>query len=112
MSTSPVSRTLTARLRGAAKRYPVVTLAGPRQSGKTTLVRATFPAKTWVSLEDPDVRTFAHDDPRGFLARYADGAIFDEVQRAPIRDVSSSPGRGTSRFRPTSAKRSQAAPLS
>lgn len=83
MSTKSIPRTLAARLRGAAKRHPLVTLTGPRQSGKTTLARATFPAKPWVSLEDPDVRSFALEDPRGFLARHIEGAIFDEVQRAP-----------------------------
>ena len=51
--------------------------------GKTTLVRDTFPDKPYLSLENPDMRLFANEDPRGFLARYPDGAIFDEVQRAP-----------------------------
>ncbi|MDO8836490.1 MAG: ATP-binding protein [Vicinamibacterales bacterium] len=66
-----------------AKTFPVVTVTGPRQAGKTTLCRAAFPDKPYVSLEPPDVRQFAHDDPRGFLAQYADGAIIDEVQRVP-----------------------------
>ncbi|MCS6785894.1 MAG: ATP-binding protein [Thiobacillaceae bacterium] len=67
----------------AAAEYPVVTILGPRQSGKTTLARLTFPGKPWVSLEDPDVRLAAQTDPRGFLAQYAGGAILDEVQRVP-----------------------------
>ena len=67
----------------AAKRFPVVTLTGPRQSGKTTLARTTFPAKTYVSLEAPDTREAATTDPRRFLAGFPQGAILDEVQRAP-----------------------------
>ena len=63
--------------------YPVVAITGPRQSGKTTLVRAMFGDRPFVSLEDLDERSFATDDPRGFLARFPDGAVLDEVQRAP-----------------------------
>lgn len=66
-----------------ASQYPVVTLTGPRQSGKTTLARAVFPALPYVSLEDPDVRRFALEDPRGFFADLPGGAILDEIQRAP-----------------------------
>ena len=68
------------RLAGA---FPIVAVTGPRQSGKTTLVRAVFAAKPYVSLEDPAERAFAAEDPRGFLGRFADGAIFDEAQRWP-----------------------------
>jgi len=60
--------------------YPVVTLTGPRQSGKTTLCRAAFPDKPYISLEPLETRSFALEDPRGFLAQYPDGAILDEVQ--------------------------------
>jgi uncharacterized protein len=63
--------------------YPVVTITGPRQSGKTTLARAAFPGKPYVSLESPDEREFAATDPRGFLARWPEGAIIDEVQHVP-----------------------------
>ena len=63
--------------------FPIVAVTGPRQSGKTTLVRAVFAAKPYVSLEDPAERAFAAEDPRGFLGRFADGAIFDEAQRWP-----------------------------
>jgi predicted AAA+ superfamily ATPase len=66
-----------------ARQYPVVTLTGPRQSGKTTLARTVFPEKPYVTLEDPDVRRYATEDPRGFLAAYRGGAILDEVQRTP-----------------------------
>ena len=62
---------------------PVVTLTGPRQSGKTTLCRALFPEHTYRTLEDPDIRGFAVDDPIGFLAGLPDGAVIDEIQRAP-----------------------------
>ena len=62
---------------------PVLAITGPRQSGKTTLARALFADKPYVTLEDPDERSFAESDPRGFLARFPEGAIFDEVQRCP-----------------------------
>jgi predicted AAA+ superfamily ATPase len=61
----------------------VATLTGPRQSGKTTLAKATQSQKPYCSLEDPDERRLALEDPRGFLARFPDGAVLDEVQRAP-----------------------------
>ena len=81
--------------------YPVLTLTGPRQSGKTTLCRALFPSKPYVTLEDPDVRRFAEEDPRGFLAGLSAGAVIDEIQRAPqlpsylqsVVDADASPGR-------------------
>ena len=63
--------------------YPIIAITGPRQSGKTTLARAAFPHKPYVSLEDIDQRELASQDPRGFLGRYPDGAVLDEVQRTP-----------------------------
>lgn len=66
-----------------ARGYPVLAITGPRQSGKTTLARAVFPDKRYVSLEDPDERAFADEDARGFLQRFPDGAILDEAQRCP-----------------------------
>jgi predicted AAA+ superfamily ATPase len=78
-----VPRSARETLSSAARGYPVVLVTGPRQSGKTTLARATFPGHAYASLEDPDVRRFAESDPRGFLAQYSDGALLDEVQRAP-----------------------------
>ncbi|MBP8296425.1 MAG: ATP-binding protein [Burkholderiales bacterium] len=70
-------------LQRLARGFPIVALTGPRQSGKTTLARACFGGKTYVSLENPDEREFAERDPRRFLQRFADGAILDEVQRCP-----------------------------
>lgn len=78
-----IDRNIAALLVKLANQYPVLTLIGPRQSGKTTLVKALFPGKPYVTLEDPDLRRFASDDPRGFLTQYSGGAIFDEIQRAP-----------------------------
>ena len=75
-------RHLAPALGAAAERYPAVTLTGPRQSGKTTLVRATFPNHRYLSLEAPDTRSRAITDPRGFLSG-DDSMILDEVQRAP-----------------------------
>lgn len=63
--------------------FPVISLTGPRQSGKSTLVKHTFPDYRYVSFEDPDVYETALDDPRSFLARYDNHVIFDEVQRIP-----------------------------
>ena len=62
-----LKRALTKKLKEAAKQYPVVTLTGPRQSGITTLVKITFPDYDYRSLEDPDHRAFALEDPRRFL---------------------------------------------
>lgn len=78
-----IERDLADRLRDAAAGFPCVTLTGPRQSGKSTLCRAVFPDLPYASLEAPDVRSFASDDPRGFLAGFPDGAVIDEVQRCP-----------------------------
>jgi len=78
-----ISRHLTKKLKAAARDYPVVTVTGPRQSGKTTLVRAAFPRHRYASLEDPDARAFAMEDPRGFLGQFRGRVILDEVQRVP-----------------------------
>lgn len=78
-----IERTLKNKLLELTKKYPIVTLTGPRQSGKSTLLRHSFPEYKYVSLEDPDVRLFATDDPRGFLSTYPDKTIIDEAQRVP-----------------------------
>jgi predicted AAA+ superfamily ATPase len=66
-----------------ARGFPIVAITGPRQSGKTTLARQTFPDKPYLSLEDPDVLALAESDPRGLLASNPHGAVLDEAQRAP-----------------------------
>jgi len=78
-----IRRDLAKRVLAAAGKYPVVTVTGPRQSGKTTLVRALFRDCPYVSLESPDERAFALEDPRGFLARFKGRVILDEAQKAP-----------------------------
>jgi len=78
-----IKREVEPALRELLKGFPVVTVTGPRQSGKTTLTQTVFSGKPYVSLEDPDVRQMALDDPRGFLGRFPDGGVLDEVQRAP-----------------------------
>ena len=77
------SRLLTSYIQQLATKYPVVTLLGPRQSGKTTLVRAAFPQKPYVNMENPENRALATLDPRSFMESYPDGAILDEIQRTP-----------------------------
>jgi uncharacterized protein len=78
-----IVRTLETALRKAARVSPAVAVTGPRQSGKTTLCRSTFPESAYVSLEPLDTREFARTDPRGFLRTYPGPAVLDEVQRAP-----------------------------
>lgn len=70
-------------LRDLVQKYPVVTVTGPRQSGKTVLCRMVFPEKPYFNLENPDTRKFAQEDPRGFLNELPDGAVLDEIQRTP-----------------------------
>lgn len=96
-----LTRSITPTLLRLATSFPVVAMTGPRQSGKTTLARAQFADKPYVSLEDPIERAFANEDPRGFLARFTQGAVFDEAQRWPdlfshlqgMVDVDRQPGR-------------------
>ena len=78
-----IPRNAEATIRRLADGYPVVAVTGPRQSGKTTLVRSLFADRPYVSLEDLDERDFATQDPRAFLARFPKGAVLDEVQRTP-----------------------------
>ena len=77
------NRLIILELKSLAESYPVVTVIGPRQSGKTTLVRFSFQDKPYVNLEAIDVHGMAKSDPRGFLDRYPNGAILDEIQRVP-----------------------------
>jgi len=66
-----------------SRQYPVITITGPRQSGKTTLVQKLFSDKKYFNLENPDQREFALSDPRAFLNEIKEGAILGEIQRAP-----------------------------
>ncbi|MBN8681377.1 MAG: ATP-binding protein [Chitinophagales bacterium] len=78
-----IPRQASGKLLQLAQQFRAVAILGPRQSGKTTLAKACFPEKPYVSLETPTMRRFALEDPVQFLRQYPDGAIFDEIQRAP-----------------------------
>lgn len=76
-------RFASSELESLAKSYPIVTVIGPRQSGKTTLVQHVFSHKPYVNLEALDIQEIARTDPRSFLEKYPEGAILDEIQRVP-----------------------------
>ncbi|NGX35893.1 MAG: hypothetical protein K1000chlam1_00729 [Candidatus Anoxychlamydiales bacterium] len=78
-----LKRNLSKYLKLYLSKYPIVTITGPRQAGKTTLAKKVCPDYKYVSLEDPDIREYAINDPRGFLEEYNNKIIFDEVQQAP-----------------------------
>jgi len=78
-----IEREMTPCVKAVFKKYPVVTITGPRQSGKTTLVKHLFGDKPYVNLEQLENREFAKSDPRGFLRPLREGAVIDEIQRAP-----------------------------
>ncbi|MBX3240350.1 MAG: ATP-binding protein [Chitinophagaceae bacterium] len=78
-----IPRTLTKYIQLQQSKFPVLAVTGPRQSGKTTLLKHLFPEYQYISLENPDNRSFATDDPGGFLATYPEKVILDEVQQAP-----------------------------
>lgn len=78
-----IQRIATFTIKSLAQDFKAIALNGPRQSGKTTLVKMLFPKKPYVSLENPDERNFALADPRAFLSQFPNGAILDEVQRVP-----------------------------
>ncbi len=78
-----IKRQAKAKLQEMAKKFPVITVTGPRQSGKTTLCKQLFSNYRYVSLENPDMRSFAENDPRGFLDEYDGRVILDEVQNTP-----------------------------
>lgn len=78
-----IQRTAKDKLKDLASKFKAVAVTGARQTGKTTLVKQVFKGKPYLSLENPETRNFALEDPRGFLASYPNGAILDEVQRTP-----------------------------
>ncbi|MCK4544495.1 ATP-binding protein, partial [candidate division WOR-3 bacterium] len=78
-----IKRTISSYIRKLSNQYPVITITGPRQSGKTTLAKAIFKNKKYINLEDLEERAFAQSDPKGFLKKIPDGAILDEIQYAP-----------------------------
>ena len=96
-----IARIAENELRALSNQFKAVAVVGPRQSGKTTLTKSCFPEKKYVSLENPDHRRFAQEDPRAFLAQYPEGAILDEAQHIPeifsylqqILDESDKPGQ-------------------
>ncbi|MBC8217304.1 MAG: ATP-binding protein [Planctomycetes bacterium] len=96
-----IIRSIQRELLVCAKEYPSVTILGPRQSGKTTLSKMAFPNHEYCSLEEPDIRRQAQNDPKGLLADFSGGVILDEIQRAPellsylqgIIDENPKPGR-------------------
>ena len=77
------NRFLTSQMQFFATKYPIVTVLGPRQSGKTTLVKKAFHHLPYVNLENIENRLLAKNDPNSFIAKYPNGAVFDEIQRVP-----------------------------
>ena len=78
-----IRRTIEKELITTSREYPVITITGPRQAGKTTLARNTFPNHTYVNLEQPEIRSFALEDPKSFFHRFPPPIIIDEIQRVP-----------------------------
>lgn len=78
-----IKREIVNRIKQYGIKYPVIAVTGPRQSGKTTLLKSAFPDYEYISLENPDNRNFAETDPNGFFRRYSRKIILDEVQRIP-----------------------------
>lgn len=84
MKTKFIEREITPAIKEATEYFPVITITGPRQSGKTTLIKHMFDGLPYYSLENPDIRSFAANDPIAFLSQDARGMILDEVQNVPI----------------------------
>ncbi|MCK4408210.1 MAG: ATP-binding protein [Bacteroidales bacterium] len=78
-----IERQITKKLIYLSTKFPIVTITGPRQSGKTTIIKHIFKDYDYVSLEDPDNRILANTDPRGFLNNHNEKVIFDEIQNVP-----------------------------
>lgn len=83
MPSKYVSRLITDEVLASFKEYPIITISGPRQSGKTTLAKHLFAKLPYYNLESPDIRDLITSDPRAFLRQNQEGAIIDEVQRVP-----------------------------
>src|ERR1700728_2070936 len=96
-----IDRDVEPRLKMLARQFPAIILTGPRQSGKSTVCQKVFANLPYATLESPDVRAFASEDPRGFLKQFPKGAILDEIQNCPqlasylqeIIDREPAPGR-------------------
>jgi predicted AAA+ superfamily ATPase len=78
-----INRVIQDELIALMDEYPVVTLTGPRQSGKTTLAKTTFPAYNYCNLENPEIRKLAETDANAFFQSYSTPVIIDEIQRVP-----------------------------
>lgn len=78
-----IQRHLSSKINALLEKYPIVSITGPRQSGKTTLAKMIRPDYRYVSLENLSIRQFAQSDPQGFLTQYQGGVILDEVQYVP-----------------------------
>jgi len=78
-----IQREITKKLLEISNYYQIITVTGPRQSGKTTLIKDVFKELPYVLLETPDIRQRAQEDPKSFLSNYSKGAIFDEIQNVP-----------------------------
>lgn len=81
--TNMITREILSELKLLLGEYPIVTILGPRQSGKTTLVRDILTGYQYSNLEDPEIRQFATDDPKAYLAQFRSKTIIDEIQRVP-----------------------------
>ena len=78
-----VKRNIIHEINFLKEKYPIVAITGPRQSGKTTLLKDLFPGYKYISLENPSIRRFFNNDPDGFFREYNSYCIFDEAQRVP-----------------------------
>ena len=78
-----IARQIAQPIQKLMTQFPIISVTGPRQSGKTTLLRGMFPEYRYVNFEDPDSRLYFEQDPRGFLREYDNKVVFDEAQRVP-----------------------------
>lgn len=79
-----IQRDLSDKIKQLSEKFPIVTVTGPRQSGKSTLLKNIFPEYKYVSLENPDMRSFATEDPNGFIKTFNNRVIIDEAERVPM----------------------------